>query len=358
MILLYIAVLISLFVYSYALVDPNLTLINNQIWVGFRDTMVQFGYYQRQDSWHVYVALIVALFAFHFLFVKNFKKYNPLLLGGIIGAILLMAYPLLSHDLFNYIFDAKIFTFYKENPYTHMPSDYEPDEWLRFMQWTHRTYPYGPTYLIFSYIPSFLGFGKFILNFFFFKLASVLSYIAGIYFISKFDKKAAIVFATHPLVLIEGLVSAHNDLIGVSFAIAGMYYVSKDNNILGRILLLFSGGIKYLTAPLILFQKKNKLINLLIFLVAVSLVLYLSIMKDLQSWYFLTLFAFLPLYKNLVSFLQILFIGLLLSYYPYITTGFWYHDPKVYIVLTAAVLNVVYLIFKRKEFIQEFLPSK
>src|SRR3989344_4420377 len=60
MFILYVFILCILTLYSYALVDPNLTLINNSYWVTFREVVIQLGYYQRDTSWFIYLFLIIS----------------------------------------------------------------------------------------------------------------------------------------------------------------------------------------------------------------------------------------------------------------------------------------------------------
>lgn len=352
MIAIYGFFILALTVYSYALVDPNLTLVSHPIWVWFREGMVQLGYYHRDYSWYIYLAIVLILFSFHFYFVKKYKEIPILKIAFITGIILLVSYPFLSHDLFNYIFDAKIFTYYGKNPYLAKPADFPSDEWLRFMHWTHRTYPYGPTYLILSFIPSFLGFGKFVLHFLFFKAFNIIFYILGVYFLNKIDKKSAVIFATHPLVIIEGLVNSHNDLVGVSLALIGVYYIMNDKNWFGRLFLLLSVGIKYITFPVLAVQKNNKLFISGAFVIQLLLLFYLSVYNEIQPWYYLTLFIYLPFFKDFIATFNIFLFGLLISYYPYIFLGGWDSKEKVdlkhYIIISFLVLNVLYILIKIK----------
>jgi hypothetical protein len=326
--------------------------VNHPVWVWFRDNIIQLGYFHRDYSIFLYIALVAILFAFHFYFVKKYKDIPILKIGFIIGLICLASYPFLSHDLFNYIFDAKIFTYYGKNPYFTKPGDFPNDEWLRFMHWTHRTYPYGPSFLVLSFIPSFLGFGKFALHFLFFKAFNIVFYILGVYFLNKIDKKGAITFATHPLVIIEGLVNSHNDLIGVSLAIIGLYYLEKDRNWFGRFYLLLSTGIKYLTFPVLALVKNNKLFISSAFILQLALLFYLSVFNEVQPWYYLTLFVYLPYFKEFISTFNIFLFGILMSYYPYIFLGGWDSKEKVdlkhYIILSFLVLNVLYILIKKK----------
>lgn len=346
--LLYISLLIITTLYSYSLVDLNLTLFNNHLWAEFRKQIIQIGYFHRNISAAIYLATIITLFVFNFLIPK--RQINPMRLAFISSLITLFSYPFLSHDFFNYLFDAKILTFYHQNPYLHKPLDFPDDPWLRFMHWVHRKYPYGVVFLIISLIPSFLAMGKFILNFFFFKLMFVSFYLIAVYYLQKLDNKWALIFTTHPLVIIEGLVSSHNDLIAVSLATLGIYYLFIQKNIPGRLFLLFSAGIKYTTLPLIILTRKKKQWNLLSFFGLVLVLIYLSLKLEIQPWYFLSLFVFLPFYQQLISKLNIFFAGLLFSYYPYIRFGGWDNRWKIMIkhqiIIFFLITNVVVLLIQ------------
>jgi len=351
MIYVFYSALIFLFsIYSYSLVDPNITLLSNDGWTVFRNLMVQLGYYQRQWSVFIFVVFLILLTSFYLFFKKNSTRFNPLKLALIVGLITLIAYPFLSHDFFNYLFDAKIFTFYHQNPYLHRGLDFPYDPWIRFMHWTHRTYPYGPVFLGLTIIPSFLSFGKFILSYFFFKLLWLTFYFLSVFYLKKLNNKWAVTFATHPLILIEGLVNLHNDFIGLALAMIGIYFLLKTKKKwASRGLFILSGGIKYITLPLIVLFKKNKRINYLILLTVSALLAYLSFFREIQPWYFLALFAFIPFFEGLIAKLDIFFFGLLLSYYPYIAFGGWDKAWKVQIkhqiILAFLVVNAIYFLF-------------
>jgi hypothetical protein len=321
-------IVVGLFsIYSYALVDLNLTLFNHKIWDNFRSFIIQIGYFNRGLSTTIYFSGIIILFLLYFLTKK--AKPDPLKLALVIGLVSLIAYPFLSHDLFNYMFDAKILTFYGKNPYFFRALDFPTDHWSRFMHWTHRVYPYGPTFLPITLIPSFLSGGKFILSLLFFKMTFVSFYLAAVWAINKVDKSKALIIATHPLIIIEGLITPHNDLIAMSLGLIGIYLLFNKKNIWSRILFIISGLIKYTTLPILILSKKNKWLNLLSFIGILSLLVYLSFFKEIQPWYFLTLFIFVPIYPQLFAKIDFFILGLLCSYYPYIMLGGWDKQYKV-----------------------------
>ena len=352
MVIAYGVTLALLALYSFSLLDPNITLLNSEIWTQFRNIMVQFGYYQRSNSTIVFIALIGLLSFFHLYFLRNAKKYSAVRLAVISATILIFAYPFLSHDLFNYMFDAKILTFYKQNPYLHRATDFPLAQELRFMHWTHRTYPYGPTFLPLTLIPSFLGFGKFSFTFLFFKIFFATFYLLGVRALNKLNTQWAMFFATQPLVLMDGLVNNHNDLIAVSLGLTGVGLLWSKKKMMGRLFFLLSGGIKYITIPLILLQKnKNSVQNKVAVGAIIALLTYLSLFQEVQPWYFLSLFIFIPYFFELISSLQIFFFGLLLSYYPFVLYGTWGDAQNVMlkhnVIILFAMINLVVLVGQR-----------
>ena len=66
---------------------------------------------------------------------------------------------------------------------------------------------------------------------------------------------------------------------------------------------------------------------------------YLIFFAEIQPWYFLSLFALLPYFEELISRLNIFFLGLLLSYYPYIRLGGWDSVEKL------ALKHIIIIIF-------------
>lgn len=366
LLILYFILILVLSIYSYALVDPNITFFNHSLWTNFRNIMVEFGYNRRQDSWLVYLLLIILLFVFHYIFVAKYKKsiFNPFKIAFVIGIILVFSFPFLSHDFFSYIFYTRILTLYHRNPYTYLAGDFYLDPWLRFTQWTGNNYPYGPIFLLITTIPSLLGFAKFAPTFFLFKITMIAFYLLAVKLLEKLNKKWAIMFATNPLIIIEGLVNGHNDLIGISLVIIGLYYLLKKKKVISTLFIVLSIGIKYLTFPFLLILAKFKNNKPLVLLSVLGVIIFWAIKSEIQPWYFIILFGLLPFYEDLVFCFNIFFFGLLMSYYPYVRFGgwgkvlYWTTFQKVAlkheIIFVFFVANIVFIIvkklFQKKEF--------
>lgn len=345
-------VLFAFFLYSYVLIDPNITFFNSPIWSRFLETVLQIGYYQRRLSWQIYLILIACVTAFHLYFINQYKKYDPLKIGFMIAAILCLSYPFISHDFLKYMFDAKILTQFHQNPYLMRPLDFSYDPWLRFLQWIEQPFRYGPVFLAIIIIPSFLAMGKFFLNFILFKIVFMCFYMGAVFTLQKMNKKWAFIFATHPLLIVDGLINGHNDLISVSLLIFGIYFLS-GKKILPRVFFILSIGIKYLSLPVILVTKnKNSILNKLVFF-SLLILPYLLLNQylgnrfaaEIQTWYFIILLGFIPYFEGTINKLLITFIGLLLSYYPFIYLGKWAqingYAIKHIIILSFSFLNLI-----------------
>lgn len=311
----YIIVVIALFIYSFTQVDLSLTLSQSSIYQFFEKQLQYIGFFQRPMSALIFTAIVVLLFLFYlsFLYLAKMQKLSTKTITILVFftfIFLVFSYNAFSYDLFNYIFDAKVLTFYHQNPYFHKPTDFV-DPMLNFMRWTHRVYPYGPSWLILTVPLSFIGLNLFLPTFFLFKILIGLSFVGSgflIYKISEilFPKNKifnTVFFVFNPLVIIEGLISAHNDFPLVFFALLAIYLYLIKKKAFSLISLIFSIGVKYATVILIpvfvylMFMESTKRkINwekIFLFSVVFSLcaIVFASMRTTFQPWYLMLPFA-------------------------------------------------------------------
>lgn len=351
----WLATIVCLFLYSFSQIDLGLTLTRLSFWQIIQKKFQYLGYFQRPLSTKIYLALIVFLFFFYFLILKAVKKdkVNSQSLWRLIlltAVILWLAYNAFSYDFFNYIFYGKIVTFYHQNPYQRRALDFPEDPMLGFMHWTHNYYPYGPVWLIITIPLSFLGFQELIPTMILFKGVAVASYLASSWFIyrilAKINSKEKLIglaiFAFNPLVIIESLVSAHNDIFMIMLALAGFWLWLKKKYLFSWLSLLTSIGVKFATVfltPIFLllsfYQWQKKKINwekiwLFSFVFMTSALLVATKRSEFQPWYLLYLLPFvglMPQKKWLFWPITSLSFGLLLHYAPFLYLGNW--NPPV-----------------------------
>ncbi|MFZ5437884.1 MAG: hypothetical protein ACOZAK_02425 [Patescibacteria group bacterium] len=262
-------------VFSYSLTDPNLIISSWQPYWHFQLWMWQTFFKNTQLLTISYLGLVLSFFIIYLVGLKFFgHQKQPITKKIIIKFLiafspLLFSYNALSHDVFNYIFNAKMVTLFKANPHIKTALDFYYDDWTRFMHNTHTPAPYGYGWTIFSVIPYLAGFHKFLSSWFIFKLLAWVSYYLLFLTLTKFSEKLTnkkltlqqtwLIFA-NPLLVIEILSNLHNDLWMLVPAIAALnmvidkpkkYLVPKA--IISLLLLAFSISTKLATITLIPF---------------------------------------------------------------------------------------------------------
>lgn len=383
----YTAVLFLLTVYSYSQIDLNLTLSSNKFYQAIQSQLIFLGYYNRPLSTGILILLLIFLYLIYlrilYLVNKNkLSKKKIIHLTVISSVILFFAYSAFSHDLFNYMFDARIVTEYYQNPYINSALDFPDDLWTRFMHWTHRTYPYGPIWLILTLPFSFLGFGKFVLTLFNFKLMFVIFHLGNVYLIykilAKINPKSSLlgtaIYAFNPVILIESLVSPHNEVMMLFFLLLSIQQIFvKNNKLLGIISLLLSGGIKFVTLillPLLPFVEnaKKSSVWFMTFLVLISMTLIAEILyREPYSWYFipvLGLGALLIKYPSINILISGFSLAAFLRYLPFLYMGDYSKSVKnlqdllFIIVIVLTFLSVTLKLILKKLKISRALSSE
>ncbi len=356
----YLISLLSFCIYSYSQVDLNLTLSSNYIYQQLQTSLTHLGYFNRPLSTLIYIVSLTMFTASYFLLIHHpksiqfkFSKYIKILTIAII--LLLFAYPAFSYDIFNYIFDTRILIHHTANPYTHTALDFPSDLWTRFMRWTHRTYPYGPTWIL-TTIPFYiLGLGKFTLTLLTYKLIGTLSYLLSVFSIYKISKKinpklathSTLLFALNPLIVIESLLSPHLDITMAALMLFALHLYLSKRHISSFFFFIYSILIKYVSfalAPFIFLHhlKKINITQTLTYATFFAYLLTLIVIsqREILPWYFTTPFALTALLpKNRL--LKFIMFGLtpasLLRYAPFLYIG----DYTPWVISTRNLLTFI-----------------
>ncbi len=338
-----------LFLYSFTQVDLNLTLSRSPLIHTMIKNFQYVGYYNRPLSTEIYIGILIGLHLcfFYFLYQAYKKRLSvsfvwKLLL--IVVPILLLSYNAFSYDIFNYLFYPKIILQYHQNPYLQTPHNYPNDPMVNFMRWTGQTYPYGPVWLVLTVPLSYLGMGFFIPTLILFKMLITFSFLGTLYYVQKIVKIFTFEFAAlsvvfiglSPLFLIENVVSPHNDIMMLFFALASLYYLLRKNYKVAIILFVLSVGVKFATIfalPVYLFigylqYKKNTIRPDMLFTLASLLmgtaVIVASSRTNFQPWYLIYYlpFAAIAIRKYYLFIPSIILISFsTLTYVPYLYLG-------------------------------------
>jgi len=343
--------------FSYLFIDPGLLYLRN-FYTGFFSE-------NRLVVIILYTLFICLFFLTYYLFIKlvrseklPLKQIFLLIVANV--SILLFSYPaILSFDIFNYIATAKVAFFYHENPYIVMPYEFIGDPLLLFMHAANKVALYAPFWTLLSAIPHLLGFNNFLITLFNLKFFISLFYVAGAFLVWKISKNiySVVLFALNPLIVIETLVSSHNDIVMMFFALCAFFFAFKKKFILALLFLFFSIFIKYATIVLlpifiymlIKYKSGEKIDQQNIFLIAAFLMfivfLFSFLREEIYPWYaiwFLTFISFLPKKKNLVVLSAALSFGLLLRYVPFMFLGTYFGlTPLIKVCVTVIPVFIV-----------------
>src|SRR3989344_5185967 len=319
---------VGLLLYSFTQVDLSLTLSQVSVWQTIQKLLQQIGYFNRPLSTLIFLLIMFLMFTLYAL-TLNFVKNN--IFDGravwkiiiFVSVILFFAYNAFSYDLFNYIFDAKIVTYYNQNPYEHKALDYPGDPMLSFMHWTHRAYPYGPLWLALTIPLSFIGFGYFLLTFYLFKLLALFGFIWS-------------------AILIRNIVLIPFGLLGILAFLEKKYIKSFTA-------LILSIAIKYATVFLIpgiivygLFKSSKDFFLYVLILSMIITVVLASSRTNFQPWYLLLVLPFASLVSDKYFILIPVFlisIASLLQYAPFIYLGNW--NPPVPTILNWIMISSI-----------------
>ncbi len=338
----YVFTALALNLYSYTQVDLNLTISKVTIWQSIQKFLQHIGYLDRPLSTIIYLILIACLFFLYGLLLrwiggKCIERRGVWRLIFVVTAILLFSYPAFSYDIFNYIFAAKEVLLYHKNPYLVTPQQFAPvDQWVLFMRWVHLPSAYTPLWNVLTLPAYLLGFGYFLPILFSIKSIIVASYLLCALLIEKslnaVESKHALfglaVFALNPLVLVEAVVSPHNDMLMMAAAVGAYYLFIRKQTVNAYFLWSISVALKLVTIVLLpLFLVGWKRFPAFV-LMTIGLLIVVS-QREILSWYFLWIIPFvalMPTVRWLTTFTVGASAGLLLRYVPYLYYGNW-NDP-------------------------------
>lgn len=363
----YFVIFLCYSIVSFALTDPNLVYLKSPVFWNFQQYMWQIP---KTTVTTYYFLLVIAMFScYYFLYraarESKFHFHQVLICFVCVISPLLVSNNALSHDVFNYIFNARMVVKYQVNPHARVAIDFMYDPWTRFMHNVHTTAPYFYGWTLISLLPYVMGFEKFLFTWILFRLFSVIGLIACFFFVWQIMKKRGeshfsdlVLLIFNPLLIIELVSNSHNDGWLIWPALGSLWLVMPNERTswwkigISIALLAFSVSTKYATILLLpiwvflLFQQLSKSniikfkdvifksIEHSIFDIA-ALLLFLPLFsaraQQFNPWYLSWSLMFYPLIKNNILKKTVLFFSItgLLRYLPWMYNGAFEYSPEI-----------------------------
>lgn len=361
---------VCLFLFSYTQVDLNLTLSRVSIWQGIQTTFQHIGFYARPLAAGIFSAILFVLSVAYIVLLRGILRKDIQLsfvvrLIAVVTAVLLFSYPAaFSYDIFNYMFTAKTVLVYHQNPYTVLPQQFSGlDPWTNFMRWTHLPSAYTPLWILMTLPPFAAGLGYFLPVMFGMKLMVAVWYgllcLLTYRILKKEDPPRAVYglafVALNPLIIIETLVSAHNDILLSALAVLSVWLYVRGKMYASVLVLAASVAAKLMTITLfpVLLLKKSRGWFALAMVAGLAAVL---VRREFLPWYGVWIVPFAALIPRNTAFVRavgIASVALAASYLPYIYFGEYsglMQTAKTAIIWSGVTVSaIVYLISLRGE---------
>lgn len=206
------------------------------------------------------IAVMATMFASYLLAVRTASRLSPLLVLGAIAALhalMLLAPPLFSTDVFSYQFYGRIGQVYGGNPYLAGPFALHLDPVYAYIgsKWYGMPTVYGPVFTALNYVLAPLSIAANVLAYKAVAAVSSLALVALVWNGARLrgvdPVKAVALVGLNPLIVVYGVGGGHNDLLMMVPLLAGVVLLMQRRGRLGAGSIVLGTAIKF-TAGLLL----------------------------------------------------------------------------------------------------------
>jgi alpha-1,6-mannosyltransferase len=199
------------------------------------------------------MAALAVMFVAYVFAVRHAERVPPkavLMCVAALMALVLLAPPLLSTDVFSYGAYGRMGALYGANPYLHGPYAISLDPLYPFIgaKWVNTPSVYGPLFTALSYIFAPLSIAASVLTYKAIAAVSALVVVACVWHSARWrgvnPVKAVALVGLNPLFVLYGVGGAHNDLLMLAASTAGMWAILQRRNRTGGGLLAAATWIK------------------------------------------------------------------------------------------------------------------
>ncbi len=171
-----------------------------------------------------------------------------------LNAIVLLAPPLLSTDVFSYQFYARMGSLYGANPYLAGPHALALDPLFPFIgaKWSYTPTVYGPLFTLLSYALTPLSIAASALAYKAIAACASLGTVALVWHAARWrgvdPVRAVALVGLNPLIVLYGVGGGHNDLLMLLPLMAGIYLLLAKRERAGSAMVVVAAGIKITAA--------------------------------------------------------------------------------------------------------------
>jgi hypothetical protein len=189
-------------------------------------------------------AATIALFVLYYIAYRlcrgqsAYKLWVIVLGGALVFALVnFFVCTTTSLDIYDYIARGRITGLYHGNPYVYVPSDFPSDPFMQYPAWKDKTAAYGPLWETLSGLIGYVAGDQLLTHVLAHKDLALASYVLCVLMIALILRRVSpdralagtLLFAWNPLILMEGLQNAHNDLLMVGLILIGFWFLAQTD---------------------------------------------------------------------------------------------------------------------------------
>ncbi len=200
-----------------------------------------------------FVVLVVAAWGCYLAAIATAMTLRPRVLLGAIGVLHLvfaLAPPLLSGDIFSYVAYGRIGALHGIDPYVQPPLAAHGDPVLVYVAHAWRTVlsAYGPLFTLLTYLLAPLGVAAAVWSLKGIAALASLAIVAIVWRLAAArgvdPRRAAVIFGLNPVLLIDAVGGAHNDLLMLALTMGAVLLLVDGRERSGGALLVVSAAVK------------------------------------------------------------------------------------------------------------------
>jgi hypothetical protein len=147
------------------------------------------------------------------------------------ASLLALVHPIGANDVYDYAFRGRLWGYYNFNPLTVTALQVSDDVWFPYLVWIWQGSPYGPLWAALSLWLYQLAGDSLLLNLIAYKLLAAACITITTFIIYDLLRErgadialsGTVLFAWNPLLLFEGVVNAHNDVVMMTFIVLALW---------------------------------------------------------------------------------------------------------------------------------------
>jgi Glycosyltransferase family 87 len=205
------------------------------------------------------LALMFASYALVVHASDRLSARSVLMCIAALHALVLLAPPLVSTDVFSYQAYARMGSVYGTNPFIHGPSAISLDPVYPFIgaKWVTTPTVYGPVFTVLSYSLAHASIAASALAYKAIAALSSLAIVAIVWNAARLrgvdQVRAAALVGLNPLLVVYGVGGGHNDMLMLALAVGGVALLIQHRDRLGAGSIVLATGVKFTSGLLLPF---------------------------------------------------------------------------------------------------------